>query len=95
MAIESRSDIEAMSAAELETALGVPGATSSWDSFGPLMVLHRIGLYPTAAWGAGNGVANHPGWLASDTPGKPIIDRDPLIAGCRCILLKLRAHDRK
>ena len=79
---------------ELETALGVPGAATSWGAFGPLMTKYRLGVYPTMACGAGNGTAKrHPGWLASDIPGKPIFDDDPLIAGCKCLLLALKAHE--
>ena len=91
MAVETKSDIESMSASELESSIGATGATTSWEVFGPLMVSHRIGLYPTSAWGQGNGVANKPGWLAADIPGKPIIDQEPLIAGCKAILSKMRS----
>ena len=82
--------IESMSVEEIEKALGVPGAASSWDSFGPLMIQYRIGLHPTSAWGTGNGVANQkPGWIASMSSGGTVhIDTDPLLAGCKCLLLE-------
>lgn len=93
MAIEVKTDIDSMNAAELETALGVPGAATRWDSFGPLMTLHRISLFPTVAWGIGDGTANrHPGWLATWNHAKVVIETDPMIAGCKCILLKIRAQ---
>ena len=92
MAADNRSAIEFMSAAELEIALGVPGAASSWATFGPLMLEHRICIFPTNAWGQGNGVANKPGWGASALDfAKVTIDQDPLHAGCKVILMKLQA----
>ena len=92
MAIRASESYESMNAAELETALGVPGAATSWDAFGPLMLEHRICLFATNAWGQGNGVANKPGWGASALDGaKVIIDQDPLLAGCKVILMKIAA----
>ena len=90
MAIRETDKIESMTSVELDTALGVPGASTSWGSFGPLMIKYRIGIHPTSAWGTGNGVANtKPGWIASmSNSGTVHIDTDPLLAGCKCLLLE-------
>lgn len=92
MAIEVKTDIDTMTTAELEIALGVPLAATNWEIFGQLLVKHRISLFPTTAWGHGDGVASrHPGWLASASCGGTVhIDTDPLIAGCKCLLMELR-----
>jgi len=64
-----------------------------WNQFGPLMIKYRIALYPTIAWGSGDGVSRRePGWMASPEPGKPIVETDPLAAGCRALLLKIRSR---
>lgn len=92
MAIEVKTDIDAMSALELEIALGVSGAATRWDSFGHLLTEFRVSLAPTTAWGTGNGVSDkRPGWIATiENLGTVVIDTDPLIAGCKCLLMEYR-----
>lgn len=92
MAIEVKTDVDTMTHEELEKALGVPGAATSWDSFGPLLIKHRVSIHPTSAWGSGDGVASRlPGWHASmKNLATVIIDTDPLIAGCKCLLTEMR-----
>lgn len=90
MAIREISQIDTMSGAELEAALGVPGASTDWHILGELIIKYRIGIYPTEGWGSGNGVANIPGWKGTvGSLGGVVTDTNPLLAACRALLFKL------
>ena len=63
--------------------------SSDWTCFGPLMVEHRVALYPTMARGVGAGQSGGVGWMGACEPGAPLVDRHALTAGCRALLQRL------
>ena len=65
--------------------------TSDWNQLGPLLLEHRIALYPTMARGTGAG-HGHPGWMGSADPGQPFVDPHILTAGSRALLKRLSSR---